>query len=151
MPKSDLYEQDFHAWAYEQAALLRNGHASAADLENIAEEIESMGRSEKRELISRLGILLMHLLKWQYQPDRRGASWEGTIIVQRLALQRHLRDNPSLKAKLDEALADAYADAVPMTMAETNLPKTTFPSHCPWSFDQIMEEQLWPEMPGEND
>jgi len=140
----DLYENDFYAWANQQAALLRAGQLSAADIEHIAEEIESMGKTEKRELVSRLAVLLMHLLKWQYQPKRRGASWEGTVIVQRHALARHLKDNPSLKAKLSETIHDAYSDAVPMAMGETNLPKVTFPATCPWSFDQIMDETFWP-------
>lgn len=142
---SNLYEQDFYAWATQQAALLRAGRLDAADIANIAEEIESMGRSEKRELVNRLAVLLMHLLNWRHQPERRGASWEGTVIVQRHALARHLKDNPSLKAKLDEAIGDAYGDAVPMAMAETNLPKTVFPTLCPWSWAQIMDEDYWPE------
>lgn len=142
---TNLYETDFYAWANEQAALLRAGKLSAADIEHIAEEIESMGRSEKRELVNRLALLLMHLLKWQHQPERRGASWEGTVIVQRHALVRHLKDNPSLKAKLDEAIEDAYSDAVPMAMGETNLPKSTFPAMCPWSWPEITDEAFWPE------
>src|SRR5580698_7276634 len=93
-----LYDQDFFAWAQEQAELLRAGRLSEADIGHIAEEIESMGRAEKRELVNRLIVLLHHLLKWQFQPDRRGASWEATILVQRHALERHLEDNPSLKS-----------------------------------------------------
>lgn len=142
---TSLYDSDFYAWANEQAALLRAGKLSAADIEHIAEEIESMGRSEKRELVNRLAVLLMHLLKWLYQPERRSASWEGTIIVQRRALERHIKDNPSLKAKLDEAIEDAYSDAVPMAMGETNLPKSTFPLTCPWPFERLMDAEFWPE------
>ena len=125
--------------------MLRSGNLSAADIENIAEEIESMGKSEKRELISRLVVLLLHLLKWQYQPDHRGTSWEATIYTQRKGLIRHLRDNPSLKAKLDEAIMDAFDDARMGAWAETGLPKLTFPAACPWSFAQIMDEGFWPE------
>ena len=142
---ASLYDRDFYAWANEQAALLRAGNLAAADIANIAEEIDSMGRTEKRELISRLAVLLLHLLKWRHQPERRGASWEGSVIVQRHALARHLKDNPSLKARLDEAIEDAYGDAVPMAMGETGLPKGTFPATCPWSFEEIMDEAFWPE------
>ena len=107
MRNSLLYEQDFYAWANEQAALLRSGRVSDADLEHIAEEIESMGRSEKRELINRLKVLLAHLLKWQFQPTLRGTSWRLTIEDQRQEVAEHLADNPSLKAMLPEAMASA--------------------------------------------
>ena len=143
-PTDTLYEQDFYAWANEQAALLRAGNLSAADIEHIAEEIESMGRTEKRELVSRLAILLAHLLKWQFQPGRRGTSWQATITIQRRTLKRHLTDNPSLKPKLPEATADAYGDGRLSASAETNLPVETFPAECPWSFEQIMDEAYWP-------
>ncbi|GAB0115018.1 DUF29 domain-containing protein [Acidisoma sp. C75] len=145
MPEGSLYDRDFYAWANEQAALLRAGKLAQADIEHIAEEIESMGRTEKRELISRLAVLLTHLLKWQYQPVRRGASWEVTISTQRRALDRHLKDNPSLRSKLDEAITDAYLDARGAAYAETALPKATFPPECPWSFEQMMDESFWPD------
>ena len=99
---------DFYAWANEQAALLRAGRLSEADIENIAEEIESMGRSERRELVSRLTVLLVHLLKWRYQPDLRGRSWHLTIEQQRFRMQDHLADNPSLKSQLDEMMRTAH-------------------------------------------
>src|ERR1700679_1879709 len=101
-----LYDEDFYAWANEQAALLRSGKLASADIENIAEEIESMGKGEKRELISRLTVLLSHLLKWQFQPNLQGPSWKATIRVQRRDLSRHMTDNPSLKTKLPEAVGD---------------------------------------------
>lgn len=142
---ANLYDRDFYAWSQEQAALLRAGKLTQADIEHIAEEIESMGKAEKRELINRLTVLLLHLLKWQYQPVRRGASWEVTIDTQRRALARHLADNPSLKSKLSEAIDDAYIDARAEAYAETGLPKATFPMTCPWSFEQIMGESFWPE------
>ena len=141
---SDLYDRDFYRWANEQAALLRAGKLSAADIENIAEEIESMGRSEKRELVSRLEVLLTHLLKWQYQPERRGASWEASIGNTRDALARHMADNPSLKAKLPEAMADAYRAARRTAAAETTKAQSVFPAECPWPFDEAMDEDFWP-------
>jgi len=140
-----LYETDFYAWANQQAELLRAGRLSAADIENIAEEIESMGKTEKRELVSRLAVLLLHLLKWRFQPERRGASWEATITVQRRDLVRHLRDDPSLKSKIAEAIEDAYGDAFLLAVAETGLPRPTFPLECPWSFEAIMDAEFWPE------
>jgi predicted nucleic acid-binding Zn-ribbon protein len=141
---SDLYERDFYAWANEQAALLREGRLSVADIANIAEEIESMGRSEKRELVNRLDVLLLHLLKWQYQPERRGASWRVSIENTRDALTRHMTDNPSLKAKLPEAVADAYRTARRSAAVETGLELDTFPAGCPWTFEQAMDEGFWP-------
>jgi len=141
-----LYDQDFYAWANQQAELLRAGKLSEADLEHIAEEIESMGKTEKRELISRLTVLLLHLLKWEFQPARRGASWEVSISTQRRAIARHMADNPSLKSKLLEAIEDAYIDARNEAYAETGLPKTTFPEICCWSFDCMMDMNFWPEV-----
>jgi hypothetical protein len=140
-----LYDRDFFAWANEQARLLRAGQLSDADIEHIAEEIESMGKAEKRELVSRLAVLLLHLLKWQFQPKRRGSSWEATIKLQRRALADHLADNPSLKSRLSEAIARAYGDAIIAAGDETGLPENTFPGACPWSFDQVMATTFWPE------
>lgn len=142
---TSLYESDFYAWANEQAALLRAGKLSAADIGNIAEEIESMGRSEKRELVNRLAVLLLHLLKWRYQPKRRGSSWEATIRTQRLQLRDHLADSPSLKARLDEAIASAYERAIIVAADETGLAEDTFPTACPWPFERLMDADFWPE------
>ena len=141
---ASLYERDFYAWANQQAALLRAGDLSAADVENIAEEIESMGRTEKRELVSRLGVLLTHLLKWQFQPGRRGMSWRATIRNQRRDLVDHLADNPSLKARLPEALSGAYERAVDAAAGETGLDPEIFPAVCPWVFAAIMDPEFWP-------
>ncbi len=141
MPQSPLYDCDFFAWANEQAALLREGKLAQADIEHIAEEIESMGRTEKRELVSRLTVLMLHLLKWRFQPRNRSSSWETSITVQRNRLSRHMTDNPSLKAKLHEAITDAYQEAAD----ETGLPKPTFPAVCPYSFDQMMDAEFWPD------
>jgi hypothetical protein len=144
MPTSSLYDADFYAWANQQAALLRAGQLSAADIEHIAEEIESMGKSEKRELVSRLVVLLQHLLKWQYQPERRGKSWRATIINQRRDVADHLADNPSLRATLSQSIAAAYERALTAAAAETDLEEATFPPACPWTFAQIMDADFWP-------
>lgn len=140
-----LYEQDFYAWANEQAALLRAGKFELADIENIAEEIESMGRSEKRELVNRLAALLMPLLKWRYQPGFRSTSWRLTITEQRHRLASHLADNPSLKSKLDDAQRDAYRLARIEAVRETGLAKVTFPGICPFTFDEAMREDFLPD------
>jgi hypothetical protein len=144
-----LYDRDFFAWANEQAALLRSGRLSEADIGHIAEEIDSMGRTEKRELVNRLAVLLMHLLKWRFQPDRRGTSWQTTIRVQRRALARHLADNLSLKGTFSETIAEGYGDAVIEAAGETGLPESLFPATCPWPFEQFMDEAFWPD-PTEN-
>jgi hypothetical protein len=140
-----LYDTDFYAWANEQAALLRAGRLSEADIENIAEEIESMGRSEKRELIGRLTVLLVHLLKWHYQPALRGGSWRNTVEQQRLQLEDHLADNPSLKSQLTEAMASAYKRARVDAEHETGMLRGTFPPACPFTFDDSMNPDFWPD------
>ncbi len=140
-----LYDLDFYAWANEQAALLRAGQLSAADIMHIAEEIESMGKGEQREMESRLSVLLLHLLKWQFQPERRGKSWRLTVKEQRRRVERHLRQNPSLKNALGTTIADAYGDARIDAERETDLDENAFPVECPWSFGQIMDEGFWPE------
>lgn len=145
MSNSTLYEQDFYAWANEQAGLLRAGKLSEADIAHIAEEIESMGKTEKRELISRLKVLLMHLLKWRFQPGGRSTSWRLTIAEQRREVVDHLADNPSLKARLPETMESAYGGAVLAAARETNLDLDIFPSVCPWSFEQVIDRNFWPE------
>jgi len=144
MSAQPLYDQDFYGWANQQARLLRAGKLSEADLEHIAEEIESMGKTEKRELISRLAVLLLHLLKWEYQPVRRGSSWSRTIRVQRRDLTMHMKDNPSLKSVIPEAMENAYGNALIEAADETGFPESTFPASCPWTFDQVMSVEFWP-------
>jgi hypothetical protein len=143
--KSDLYDTDFYPWSFEQAALLRAGHLGHADIERIAEEIESMGKTEKRELISRLTALLIHLLKWRFQPELRGAGWRLTMEEQRLQIALHLADNPSLNALQTQALADAYRLAVIGARRETGLGAAIFPQACPWSFDIAIDADFWPD------
>ena len=142
--KSALYDTDFYAWSLEQAALLRAGHLGHADIERIAEEIESMGKTEKRELVARLTILLLHLLKWAFQPNLRGRSWRLTIKEQRKEVVNHLADNPSLKAKIEEAMAQAYDVAVVKAAKETAIDEDGFPAACPWTYDEAMSENFWP-------
>ena len=141
----DLYEQDFYAWTQAQAALLRTGQLAELDLEHVAEELESMGRRERQELIHRLAVLLIHLLKWQFQPNRRGRSWQLTIKEQRRQAARILQESPSLKARINEILSEAYGDAVIGAARETGLEETAFPGCCPFTLDQILSSQHWPE------
>jgi len=140
-----LYDSDFYAWAMQQAALLRTGMLASADVENIAEEIESMGRSEKRELVGRLVVLLTHLLKWRYQPERRGKSWRLSIVEQRIMLENHMKDNPSLKSQMENTIREAYRLAVLTAERETTLSNDTFPALCPYSFEQMIDDDFWPE------
>jgi hypothetical protein len=142
---NSLHDRDFHAWAMRQAELLRAGRVAEADLDNIAEEIESMGRSERRELGSRLSVLLLHLLKWRHQPARRGNSWRLTIELQRVALADHLADNPSLTATLDQAIAAAYRLARIEAERETGLPRETFPVTCPFPVPDLLHDGYWPD------
>src|SRR5271165_5873418 len=143
--RSPLYDSDFYAWSREQAELLRAGRLAEADFEHIAEEIESMGRTGKRELVSRLEVLLLHLLKWRDQPGKRGPSWEASIRVQRYSIEDHLDDNPSLKPVLPQALASAYRKATLEAVAETGLAGATFPDACPWAVEQVLDAAFWPE------
>ncbi len=145
-PKNpSLYDADFYAWTHEQAALLRAGRFGEADIANIVEEIETLGRGEKRELVNRLAVLLMHLLKWRFQPDRRGRSWELTIKRQRIDLRDDMADNPSLKSKLPEAIATAFRLARVDAAQETGLELDVFPSVCPWGYDDMIDDAFWPE------
>jgi len=134
MSKPSLYETDFYGWTQAQARLIRSGQVSGLDMDNLLEEIEAMGRSEKRSLRSRIAVLLMHLMKWQYQPKKRGKSWQSTIKIQRFAIGKLLQENPGLKPVLDEIIADAWQYALIDAQAETGLEKIIFPEQCPWEF-----------------
>lgn len=142
---ASLYDTDFYAWTHQQAALLRAGRFGEADIANIVEEIETLGRSEKRELVSRLTVLLMHLLKWQFQPALRSTSWRLTIQGQRLDLASHIADNPSLKSQLDDAITTSYRRARIEAAKETGFDLSTFPNACPWAYDDIRNDAFWPE------
>ncbi|MGN6665555.1 MAG: DUF29 domain-containing protein [Trinickia sp.] len=139
------YEKDVVAWASEQAALLRAGKFSALDIEHIADEIEDVGKSEQRELASRMAPLLAHLLKWQYQPERRGSNWQRTIKEQRRAMVEHIDETPSLKRSLtdDHWVRKTWADAVAKAVEETDL--AVFPDNCPWSMEQAMNPEFFPD------
>jgi hypothetical protein len=139
------YEEDFYAWTVEQARLLRSGEFSSIDVANVAEEIESLGRSDKRELESRLRVLLMHLLKWQIQSKMRSRSWSGTILEQRRRIAKLLKESPSLLPFVNEALAEAYSDALEAASNDTGLPETEFPTECPFTPDEVRSRAFLPE------
>jgi hypothetical protein len=141
----NTYENDFYTWTQQQAALLKSGKFADLDVQNLIEEIETMGRSEKRELESRLTILLLHLLKWKYQEVRRGRSWELTIEEQRIKFTETLEENPGLKPTLDEIVRKAYRLAVIQASKETKISKSIFPESCPWSLEQISNDIFYPD------
>lgn len=138
------YEQDVVAWSIEQAALLRSGKLSALDIEHIAEEIEDVGKSEQRELASRMSVLLAHLLKWQYQPERQGNSWRNTIRAQRKEVGYLLDEAPSLRGKLVEArwLDMVWSKAVAQAGDETGI--DTLPEVCPWDMAEVLMPDWFP-------
>jgi len=140
-----IYETDFYGWIQQQAALLKGRQFEAVDLANIIEEIESMGWSESRALESRLTVLLQHLLKWKFQPERRGKNWELSIDEQRIRFDRLLRENPSLKSALNTILTEAYRLAVVKAAKETKLDKKSFPAECPWSWEEINDSEFYPD------
>lgn len=145
MTATDLYDQDFFEWTQRNAALLRVGRLEEADLGHIAEEIEDMGKSQERELESRLEVLLHHLLKWKLQSDRRSRSWRLTANEQRREIEKLLRKMPSLMATLPATLPEAYAYAVRSAAEETEMPQSCFPESCPFALDQILDEEFFPE------
>ena len=142
---AELYEKDFYSWTQQQAELIRQGKLGELDLDNILEEIESMGRSEHRQLSHRLEVLLMHLVKWQYQPDHRSSGWKGTIEEQRLSIHKFLKQNPGLKPKVSTTLDDAYEMARIGAFRETGVAKECFPPARPWDYEQAMDDAFWPE------
>jgi hypothetical protein len=145
-----LRDTDFYAWSQEQAATLRRAAGyrlndiPGLDWLNLAEEIESLGISLERELFSRYRILLMHLLKWRFEPARRGTSWERTIDNQRYEIARLLRKSPSLRRKRAAEFAEAYSPARKDAAFETGLPLDTFPAECPFTLDEVEDEAFWP-------
>lgn len=138
------YDQDVVAWAAEQARLIREGRFDQLDIEHIADEIEDVGKSEQRELASRMATLLAHLLKWQVQPARRGASWDRTIREQRKQVLRRLRKTPSLRSLLSdqEWQEDMWGDAVTLAIGETGL--DAFPAACPWNLGDVLGDGWLP-------
>jgi len=152
-----LYEADYAAWARRHVDLLRAGRFSEMDVEHLSQELSDMGKSERRELESRLLTLLAHLLKWEYQyhalserwREFKGDSWRETIVEQRKQLAVLLRQSPGLKPVVAETILAAYRDALDLASKETRLPPETFPAHCPYSVEQLLEDDFYPGSAGQ--
>jgi len=143
--KQARYDRDLYSWAVEQAKLLRAGKIAEADALNIAEELDDVGNEQYDKLQSALRIILLHLLKWDHQRQRRSRSWWASITVQRNQVVRLLRKNPGLKARVNEAMTEAFEDARIQAAAQTNLGAGAFPARCPYAWDDIMEREIsWP-------
>jgi hypothetical protein len=142
--QSLLYETDFYAWTQTQVELMKHGNLNALDIANLMEEIQSLGKQQKQELRNRLGVLIGHLLKWQYQPDFRSKSWRVTIRGQRRRIKEHILENPSLKSYLLQAIAEAFPDGIDLVLKETPLEEKDLPSNCPYTFEQLFDP-LFPE------
>jgi Domain of unknown function DUF29 len=139
------YEVDFYQWTQAQAAALRSNDLGALDLEHLAEEIESIGASERRAIRSHLCVLLMHRLKWTYQPDKRSESWRSSMYTARVFIEETVQDSPILRGFLPEALGWAYPRARTDVAVETGLPLATFPETCPWPLERVLDEDFFPE------
>lgn len=142
------YDTDFYTWTQAQAALLREGAFNELDLVNLAEEIESLGKSDRRALGSHLEGLVMHLLKWQYQPRRRqtGHSWYSTIVEHRSQIRAIVEDSPSLQRAVSVLLERRYPSARQRASGDTHLSLVTFPEACPWSAEQVLDAAFFPEV-----
>ncbi|MDO4997347.1 MAG: DUF29 domain-containing protein [Neisseria sp.] len=144
---TNSYETDFSAWAFQQAALLKAGQWESLDIENLVEEMESMGRSELRALESRMVNLIAHLLKWAYQPDYRGNSWKRTIVENRVQIPRLIKFSPALKKYFEnpEWILDIWLDAVKTAAGETGIAKSDFPVEPIWTMYQILDDDFYPD------
>jgi hypothetical protein len=145
MKTAALYDTDFAEWARQNAELLRAGRVSDVDLENVAEEIDGLSKHLRHSLYSRLVRLTEHLLKWRYQPERRGAGWQRTIIVQRAAILRLLVESPSLRPDLPRIVASSFHTAVRAASLAINRPLRDFPESCPFTLEELLDEEFIPE------
>jgi hypothetical protein len=141
-PVSADYDRDFYSWSMEQARLLRDDRTGALDRDNLAEEIESLGREQFNKLVSALRVAMLHMLKWDHQPARRTRSWMLSIKQQRFEISNVLDDNPGLKSRVSEAIDRAYRGARIDAAKETGLDETEFPETCPYSFDDIAKRSF---------
>ena len=148
MLKPSLYEEDFVVWTTHNAELLRAGRLQEADIERIAEELEDLGKSQRRALESRLTGLLLLLLKWHFQQERRSSSRRAKIVAQRIAIAKILREAPSLESHFSNVAGEAYRDAVELAIAETELPAERFPSEVPYALDQLLNRDFFPDQAG---
>lgn len=143
--RQTLYEADYLRWIETTVKKLRSKDYADVDWENLIEEIEDMGRSERRSLESNLIVVLLHLLKWQYQPNHRSGSWEGSIIEHRRRIKKALKESPSLKPYFESIFAECYTEAVKQAKAETGLPLKTFPLQCSYELAEVIDDAFLPE------
>ncbi len=143
MNHSSLYEKDFYAWIQHHIELLKQGRLAEIEVDILIEELESMGKRDKRELVSHFIILIAHLIKWQFQPHRPSNSWPNSIDEQRIQITKQLEDSPSLKPFLSEAITKAYPDAVKLASKEARS-LITFPTSCPYHLEQLLDEEFYP-------
>jgi hypothetical protein len=145
MNMSQLYEKDFYQWTIKMSEALRQKDINKLDYEHLAEEIDLMSGRDRQELKNRLAILMMHLLKWQYQPELRGSSWQKTIMIQRNDIQDNFEYSPSLKHYVDDILPKSYKKAVLKASSETGLSLSVFPNQLPYTIDQLLNEDYYPD------
>ena len=143
--RTSLYERDFVLWLEQQAVLLRERRFDDLDVANLVEEIESMGRSEKRAIKSNLVVVLLHLLKHQFQPAQRSASWVASILEHRQRLRDEFEDSPSLRNHAGRVFGRAYTDARVRAQVETGLPPGAFPTTCPYTLDETLDPDFLPD------
>ena len=138
------YEQDFYVWIQHNIALLKQGKFNEIDIDILIDELESMAKRDRRELTSRLMILIAHLLKWQFQPVKKSGSWQCAIDEQRIQIIEQLEESPSLKNILPESIGKAYSKAVTLAAKETGLPIEIFPKKCPYLIEQLLDDDFYP-------
>ena len=139
------YEDDVSSWAFKQAQLLRLGRLREVDLPNVIEEIESLGNEQPHALESFYSLLIMHLLKWQFQPERRSRSWQLTILNSRNQIKRREKRNAKLRAVAGSIVADIYFEAVEEAATETGIPASRFPNPCPYTIEDLRRQDFLPE------
>lgn len=142
LEKPSLYDTDYVAWLEQQVAHLRAGRLQALDVENVAEELEGLMRSQRQQMENRLEVLILHLLKWDHQPAQRSNRWRSSVAEQRGRIRRLLRDSPSLRPALEEASREVYSEAVERAAIETGLAQAAFPACLPYTVEQIFEREL---------
>jgi hypothetical protein len=142
-PANELYDTDFYAWTQEQAQLLRERRWDDLDLANLVDEVESVGRSDNRQIEGRLEVLLAHLLKWKFQPGGRGASWIGTMFEQRRRLIGLLDERPFLREFQQKEVATSYPAARLLAAKETGIALAAFPEQCPFTPQQVLDLEYY--------
>jgi Domain of unknown function DUF29. len=146
MDETEAYDSDFYKWALYNADLIRQGRVNDVDFEHVAEELEGLAGRDRRELLSRLELLVMHLLKWRFEPNYRSKSWKRTAHLQRSAIEGLLEQSPSLRSVLNEgALKKAYKRAVKLALLETEIELSALPVECPFEIGQILDFDFWPD------